>query len=261
MVITDHLIIFLQQLTVCMCACIRTDRTCTHRTICTIMVTTQALLSCSSSNSSMNSTQSTSTTIYAYYSLSFANFGAAAAAPILYSVAQFPVRRPVSPVRHVRRASPTPPGRPVRPERTTAPRRISRPFRIVVHDRGRVASREGINRVEQPAPSRCNPVIGTRCVSRQPHNRPAARTGLPNGIGANLMDCDNCRSATTAEKNTVPLNSPRVNDGRRLKTHWSLRIRGAGSGRTERRQHRAVQHGCHRTFARVDVSGETGRSR
>ena len=71
MVITGHLIIFLQQLTVCMCACIRTDRTCTHRTICTIMVTTQALLSCSSSNSSMNSTQSTSTTIYAYYSLSF----------------------------------------------------------------------------------------------------------------------------------------------------------------------------------------------
>ena len=50
-----------QQLTVRMCACIRTDRTCTHRTICTIMVTTQALLSCSSSNSSMNSTQSTST--------------------------------------------------------------------------------------------------------------------------------------------------------------------------------------------------------
>ena len=57
MVITDHLIIFLQQLTVRMCACIRTDRTCTHRTICTIMVTTQALLSCSSSNSSMSSTQ------------------------------------------------------------------------------------------------------------------------------------------------------------------------------------------------------------
>ena len=42
------------------CACIRTDRTCTHRTICTIMVTTQALLSCSSSNSSMNSIKSTS---------------------------------------------------------------------------------------------------------------------------------------------------------------------------------------------------------
>ena len=108
----------------------------------------------------------------------------------------------------------------------------------------------GNNRVELPAPSRCNLVIGTRCVSRQPHNRPAARTGLPNGIGANLMDCDKCRSATTAEKNTVPLNSPKVNDGRRLKTHLSLRIRGAGSGRTERRQHRAVQHGCHRTFAR-----------
>ena len=69
MVITDHLILFLQQLTVRICACIRTDRTCTHRTICTIMVTTQALLSCSSSNSSMNSTQSTSTTTYAYYGL------------------------------------------------------------------------------------------------------------------------------------------------------------------------------------------------
>ena len=64
MVITGHLIIFLQQLTVRMCACIRTDRTCTHRTICTIMVTTQALLSCSSSNSSMNSTQSTSYFLY-----------------------------------------------------------------------------------------------------------------------------------------------------------------------------------------------------
>ena len=39
MVITDHLhlIIFRQQLTVRVCACIRTDRTCTHRTtmVCT----------------------------------------------------------------------------------------------------------------------------------------------------------------------------------------------------------------------------------
>ena len=134
MVITDHLIIFLQLLTVRMCACIRTDRTCTHRTICTIMVTTQALLSCSSSNSSMNSTQSTSTIIYAYYSLSFGNFGAAAAAPVLYRVAQFPVRRPVPSVRHVHRASPAPPERPVRPERTSAPHRMSRPFHIVIHD-------------------------------------------------------------------------------------------------------------------------------
>ena len=170
MVITDHLIIFLQLLTVRMCACIRTDRTCTHRTICTIMVTTQALLSCSSSNSSMNSTQSTSTTIYAYYSLSFANFGAAAAAPILYSVAQFPVRRPVSPVRHVRRASPTPPGRPVRPERTTAPRRISRPFRIVVHDRGLVSQAE----MESIALS-CRPQAAATWSS-EPAASPASRT-------------------------------------------------------------------------------------
>ena len=41
MVITDHLIIYLQLLTGRVCACIRIDRTCTHRTICTIMVTTE----------------------------------------------------------------------------------------------------------------------------------------------------------------------------------------------------------------------------
>ena len=161
-----------------MCACIRTDRTCTHRTICTIMVTTQALLSCSSSNSSMNSTQSTSTTIYAYYGLSFGNFGAAAAAPILYRVAQFPVRRPVPSVRHVHRASPAPPERPVRPERTSAPHRMSRPFHIVIHDRSRAASGKN-NRVELPAPSRCNRIVEARCASRQPHSRRVARTGLP----------------------------------------------------------------------------------
>ena len=105
-----------------------------------------------------------------YYSLSFANFGAAAAAPILYSVAQFPVRRPVSPVRHVRRASPTPPGRPVRPERTTAPRRISRPFRIVVHDRGLVSQAE----MESIALS-CRPQAAATWSS-EPAASPASRT-------------------------------------------------------------------------------------
>ena len=62
MVITDHLIIYLQLLTGRVCACIRIDRTCTHRTIvvCTTYGDNPAFLSCSSSNSSMNSINSTS---------------------------------------------------------------------------------------------------------------------------------------------------------------------------------------------------------
>ena len=62
MVITDHLIIYLQLLTGRVCACIRIDRTCTHRTIvvCTTYGDNPAFLSCSSSNSSMNSIKSTS---------------------------------------------------------------------------------------------------------------------------------------------------------------------------------------------------------
>ena len=35
------------------------------------------------------------------------------------------------------------------------------------------------NRVELPAPSRCNRIVEARCVSRQPHSRRVARTGLP----------------------------------------------------------------------------------
>ena len=62
MVITDHLIIYLQLLTGRVCACIRIDRSCTHRTIvvCTTYGDNPAFLSCSSSNSSMNSIKSTS---------------------------------------------------------------------------------------------------------------------------------------------------------------------------------------------------------
>ena len=62
MVITDHLIIYLQLLTGRVCACIRIDRTRTHRTIvvCTTYGDNPAFLSCSSSNSSMNSIKSTS---------------------------------------------------------------------------------------------------------------------------------------------------------------------------------------------------------